>query len=883
MFKGKRLAMIIALSLILCSKKVYGRSFEKLESMDRCELSITVAKELWDNAYRGGKTAVLALEKDENLVDLLSISTLAYKKKAPIILINNGEKIKDELIENLKNKGVNKVYLPSGQGVLKEELTFQLKSHGIDVIRLGGRNRVETSINISKELGEYKSVAVIGYNGLPDSISLGQIAVREETAILVSDNKGNIKENFYYDNKNNYVVGGEKLVSSESENKLKAKRIYGENRYETNLKVVEHFKDKLNFNKIYISSGQDDQLAQALIIGQLATVDKAPLILLDKDNEPKVEELLKDSINKYTEINFFNYENKNLFKDILSRNNSLPDRKEVNNKYVQDVAPVKEEVKSSDNKGEKKNTEIEKDKLEELPYKGYKKINNNEINIEFDSEVKINNKEKIEVMTENNKKIKELAIEKENLLVSLKEQGDFSGIRIKDEAIASKDGVKIYKGIDVILEDDNAPEENLIPPKMINYEIHDGEITLKFDREVEIDKNISEEISIDGEDITVKRIKTEGKIVTINFKGEVSSLTIPKGLIRCGNLASEEIKIYIENKYIKNPSIAVVDKTIKLSFSEDIELNTRDSFWKYISLTFKEKEASNDIIVNVAKNQLVIIIKTGGIVEKINIKEGFIKSKNSNKINNDIEENVEVIIPYNEVKVRNKEEFERAINSKVTQKIHVENDIEGLGKIILDKPIIISGNRNNPKIELENLAILNKSVVLNQIIVKGTNNEKPTVSIDNVEMTKNEGIMFNTVGIESGGTALEINNSIIRLKNLSLEYEKIGLVINNSDVRFLRYSDENYLSTKNVLKDNNNPAIMINRDNIFNNYILFLAEKIIHEGINNNPVIVIHAFSTMDILNGNTDSYTELIKENNFDEKKEYEIYLNNGGLTMDN
>lgn len=874
MFKGKRLAMIIALSLILCSKKVYGRSFEKLENMNRCELSMTVAKELWDNAYKGGKTAVLALEKDENLVDLLSISTLAYKKKAPIILINDGEKIKDELIENLKNRGVNKVYLPSGQGVLKEELTFQLKSHGIDVIRLGGMNRVETSINISKELGEHKSVVVIGYNGLPDSISLGQIAVREEKAILVSDNKGNIKENFYYDNKNNYVVGGEKLVSSESENKLKAKRIYGENRYETNLKVVKHFKDKLNFNKIYISSGQDNQLAQALIIGQLATVDKAPLILLNKDNESKAEELLKDSVNKYTEINFFNYENKNLFKDILSRDNSLLDRKEVNNKYVQDVAPVKEE---------KKNTEIEKDKLEELPYKGYKKINNNEINIEFDSEIKVNNKEKIEVITENNKKIKELAIEKENLLVSLKEQGDFRGIRIKDEAIASKDGSKIYKGIDVILEDDNTPEENLIPPKMLNYEIHDEEIILKFDRKVEIDKNISKEIFIDGEDITIQQIKAEGKIVRISFKGGINSLTIPKGLIRCGNLASEEIKMHIENEYIKNPSITIVDKTIKLSFSEDIELNTRDSFWKYISLAFKEKEASNDIIVDVVKNQLVIIVKTGGIVERINIKEGFIKGKNSNKINKAIEENVEVIIPYNEVKVRNKEEFERAINSKVTQKIHVENNIEGLGKITLDRPIIIIGNRNNPKIELENLTIINKSVVLNQIIIKGTNSEKSTVSIDNVEMTKNEGIMFNTVGIESSGIALEINNSIIRLKNLSLEYEKIGLVINNSDVRFLRYSDGNYLLTKNTSRGNYNPAIMINRDNRFNNYILFLAEKIIHEGINNNPVIIIHASSTMDILNGNINIYTELIKENNFDEKKEYEIYLVNGKLTMDN
>ncbi|WP_454055580.1 cell wall-binding repeat-containing protein [Clostridium sp. Marseille-Q7071] len=876
MFKGKRLAMIIALSLILCSKKVYGRSFEKLENMDRYELSMTVAGELWNNAYKGGKTAVLALEKDENLVDLLSISTLAYKKKAPLILINNGEKIEDELIKKLKIKGVNKIYLPSGEGILKEELAFQLKSNGIDVVRLGGMNRVETSVNISKELGEYKSVAVIGYNGSPDSISLGQIAAREETVILVSDITGNIKENFYYHDKNNYVVGGETLVSVESENKLKAKRIYGENRYETNLKVVEHFKDKLNFNKVYVSSGQDNQLAKALIIGQLAAVDKVPLILLDRDNEAKAEKVLKDSINKYTEVNFFNYENKNLFKNILNKNNSFPGRKEMNNKDEQDIDLAKEEEKSTDNKDEEKDKEIEKEKLEKLPYKGYKKINDNEINIEFDSEIKINDKEKIEAITENNKEIKELIMEKENLLISLQEQGDFSGIRIKDKAIASKDGAKVYKGIDVILEENNTPEENLLPPKMLNYKVHDGEITLEFDREVEIDKNISEEICIDGEDIIIQQVKVEGKIVTINFKGEGSSLTIPKGLIKCGNLASEEIKIYIENKYIKNPSITVVDRTIKLSFSEDIELNTKDSFWKYISLTFKEKEASNDIILDIVKNQLVIIVKTGGIVERINIKEGFIKGKDSNKINNNIEENVEVIIPYNEVKIRNKEEFERAINSKVTQKIYVENDIEGLEEIILDRPIIITGNRNNPKIELENLIITNKSVILNQITVKGTNNEKPTVSINNVEMTKNEGIMFNTIKIESGGTALEINNSIIRLKNVNLEYEKVGLIINNSDVRFLRYSDGNYFLTKNTLEENPNPAIMINRDKRFNNYILFLAEKTIHEGINNNPVIIIYASSTMDILNGNIDSYTELIKENNFDEKKEYKIHLVN-------
>ncbi|NLI90837.1 MAG: cell wall-binding repeat-containing protein [Peptococcaceae bacterium] len=84
--------------------------------------------------------------------------------------------------------------------------------------------------------------------------------------------------------KNVYLIGGSGVISTEEENSLinagyTVKRIAGEDRYDTAVKIAEELGDS---NEVAVTTGND--YADALSIGPLAAEKQIPIILVPRDN-----------------------------------------------------------------------------------------------------------------------------------------------------------------------------------------------------------------------------------------------------------------------------------------------------------------------------------------------------------------------------------------------------------------------------------------------------------------------------------------------------------------------------------------------------------------------------------------------------------------------
>ena len=156
-----------------------------------------------------------------------------------------------------------------------------------EIVRLAGDDRNETSLKIAEELkvvkgGEFTKHYVIGGDGLSDAMSIAAIAAREEAPILVTPADGLTKDakEFLAENPlEATVVGGESKVSTQVLKDIKAKtnasvtRIAGEDRHETNAKVIATLTDEVD--NVYVAkSGYVPQNGDALLVDALAA---APL------------------------------------------------------------------------------------------------------------------------------------------------------------------------------------------------------------------------------------------------------------------------------------------------------------------------------------------------------------------------------------------------------------------------------------------------------------------------------------------------------------------------------------------------------------------------------------------------------------------------------
>lgn len=176
--------------------------------------------------------------------------------------------------------------------------------------RIKGANRYATSVEVAKEaFPEYK-----GANGLilasgdvyADAlVANGLVGLKNAPLVLNSVSKldptvkAYIKDLKAKDLEKVTIVGGNGSVSGSVQKELEelgltTERIAGTNRYETSVKVLQHFykaSDKEALTDVFLTSGEN--FADALVASVPSALYARPILLTAKDNLPKV---VKDAI-----------------------------------------------------------------------------------------------------------------------------------------------------------------------------------------------------------------------------------------------------------------------------------------------------------------------------------------------------------------------------------------------------------------------------------------------------------------------------------------------------------------------------------------------------------------------------------------------------------
>lgn len=251
-------------------EKVNSES-QKIVGKDRYDTAAKVATNI------GKYNKAILVNAENSMSDGLSAAGLSGKEKAPILLVKK-DSIPQSTLEKLKN--VDKVYIIGGNNAISENVEAELKNikNIKSIERLAGKDRVETSKAVAREIKEYsKAFVVNGYKGEADAMSASPLAAKYKAPIILTNGK-----NIEVDKKDveYYVIGGEAVVDNSIVKELSATRISGKDRYETNRKVIARFYK--NKSKLYLANGRT--LVDALTSSNLAKEDGIVLVSENTDN-----------------------------------------------------------------------------------------------------------------------------------------------------------------------------------------------------------------------------------------------------------------------------------------------------------------------------------------------------------------------------------------------------------------------------------------------------------------------------------------------------------------------------------------------------------------------------------------------------------------------
>lgn len=271
----KLLAMGLSLAIVISNAPGIHAlsSIDKIQGKDRYETAAMIADK---QSY---STAIL-VNSDKSLADGLSASGLSGAVDAPILLTS---KDNIPLATSQKLNGVKKVYIIGGQGAISLKVENEIKSKGIEVERIGGNDRIETSYNVAREISEITNVDKViltnAYKGEADAMSIAPVAVRDDAPIILT-NGNDIP--FNAKNIESYVIGSSGVMSDKLVQETNSTRLGGKDRFETNKKVIEKFYP--GQKEFYLSKGW--QLVDALTVSPLAK--NMPVVLVHNGTDKSI-------------------------------------------------------------------------------------------------------------------------------------------------------------------------------------------------------------------------------------------------------------------------------------------------------------------------------------------------------------------------------------------------------------------------------------------------------------------------------------------------------------------------------------------------------------------------------------------------------------------
>jgi putative cell wall-binding protein len=296
------LSCFILIFTMLVTLKVYAADIplsKRIAGSNRYSTSVEISKAGWQTS----NTAIIAT--GENFPDALCAAPLAKQLGAPILLTEKNTLNANTSLELTRLK-VNKVYIIGGSGVVSNTVKQQIESKGIICERIFGINRYATSVEVAKHLNVANKIVVATGNDFPDALSIAPIAAKNGMPIILTD-KTNIPDvvRTYIKSKNitkSYIIGGTGVITDNVKGQLPfPDRIYGSNRYETNIAILNRFNSELNFTTSYLATGND--FPDALAGSALAPKSMSPIILTDKNPGTVTKNYVSGKLSVITSLN----------------------------------------------------------------------------------------------------------------------------------------------------------------------------------------------------------------------------------------------------------------------------------------------------------------------------------------------------------------------------------------------------------------------------------------------------------------------------------------------------------------------------------------------------------------------------------------------------
>ncbi|MBN8210726.1 cell wall-binding repeat-containing protein [Bacillus sp. NTK071] len=258
------------------------------------ETAVEIAKSNWneleeqtlkmDGKPISGKFVILA--RSDEFPDSLAASPLASKLESPILLTKKTG-VSSEVLTELNRLKADHVFIIGGENAIPEKISNEIKSAGINTIRIGGANRYETATEIASlvDRDNVNQAFIVSGEKFPDALSISSFAARFGAPVLFTKQSTLPKETkSYLDQKvpdRAYVIGGKEVVSEATYSSIPSKdleRIGGDDRYDTNFKVLLRFGASSTSKKTYFATGL--KFPDALTGGAAASLSGDAIVLL---------------------------------------------------------------------------------------------------------------------------------------------------------------------------------------------------------------------------------------------------------------------------------------------------------------------------------------------------------------------------------------------------------------------------------------------------------------------------------------------------------------------------------------------------------------------------------------------------------------------------
>ena len=264
-------------------------SSQNISGSDRFSTAVKISQSGWN------QSETVILTNANAVADSLSVAPLASKLRVPVLLTQSNA-LNEATRTEISRLGAKKVLIIGGQDSISSGLEDSLKASSLEVERIQGSSREETSLNIAKKLKDLTSdkfqaaFLVNGHKGLADAAGIGAIAAKNGSPILFTSNsklEATRSDLSLLGVDNVYVIGGNlSLVDGFDSIAANVERIAGSNRQETNLKMMNKFSP--NPGVVYLTDDgavKANRLIDAVLINSGIIASNAQPGQKDKDVE----------------------------------------------------------------------------------------------------------------------------------------------------------------------------------------------------------------------------------------------------------------------------------------------------------------------------------------------------------------------------------------------------------------------------------------------------------------------------------------------------------------------------------------------------------------------------------------------------------------------